>query len=195
MAGRAQEKEAEERQLDDDRSDQPDQPDQSDQSDHTKPQPHRPDTVPRPIYNLVNTYKMGEGSGSRNQLPESMKLKGEENYTIWKELIQNMAVANDLRQFIHEKGRVPKYINEFDEKADTARLAVWKAWEAGDSSMMIIIKLNIKSTPMQMLAGCKTARQMWVTLQAQYEGTRAVLSYNAIESYTKIKYKDYPNLE
>ena len=124
-----------------------------------------------------------------------MKLKGEENYTVWKELIQNMAVANDLRQFIHEKGRVPKYINEFDEKADTARLAVWKAWEARDSSMMIIIKLNIKSTPMQILAGCKTACQMWVTLQAQYEGTRAVLSYNAIESYTKIKYKDYPNLE
>ena len=61
--------------------------------------------------------------------------------------------------------------------------------------MMIIIKLNIKSTPMQMLAGCKTARQMWVTLQAQYEGTGAVLSYNAIESYTKIKYEDYPNLE
>ena len=101
-----------------------DQLDQSDQSDHTKPQPYRPVTVSRPIYKLVNTYKMGEGSGSRNQLPESMKLKGEENYTIWKELIQNMAVANDLRQFIHEKGRVPKYIDEFDEKADTARLAV-----------------------------------------------------------------------
>ena len=36
---------------------------------------------------------------------------------------------------------------------------------------------------------------MWVTLQAQYEGTGAVLSYNAIKLYTKIKYEDYPNLE
>ena len=46
-----------------------------------------------------------------------------------------------------------------------------------------------------MLAGCKSAREMWTTLQTQYKGTGAVLSYNAIKSYTKIKYKDYPNLK
>ena len=61
---------------------------------------------------------MGEGSGSRNQLPESMELKGEENYIAWKEAIEDMAVANGLRLFIHEKGRAPKYIDEFNEKAD-----------------------------------------------------------------------------
>ena len=114
MAGRAEEKEAEERQDDDqsdqpDQLDQPDQSDQSDQSDRTKPKTHRITTVPRLIYNPVNTYKMGEhsGSGSRNQLPESMKLKGEENYVAWKEAIEDMAVANGLRRFIHEKGRAP----------------------------------------------------------------------------------------
>ena len=46
-----------------------------------------------------------------------------------------------------------------------------------------------------MLAGCKTAREMWVILQTQYKGTKAVLSYNAIKSYTKIKYNNYPNLK
>ena len=46
-----------------------------------------------------------------------------------------------------------------------------------------------------MLAGCKTAREMWVALQTQYKGTGAVLNYNAIESYTKIRYKDYLNLK
>ena len=72
---------------------------------------------------------MGEhsGSGSRNQLPESMKLKGEENYVVWKEAIEDMAVVNSLRRFIHEKGRAPLYIDEFDEKVDTAKLAVWQA--------------------------------------------------------------------
>jgi hypothetical protein len=55
--------------------------------------------------------------------------------------------------------------------------------------MKIIIKLNIKKTPAQMLAGCKSAREMWVTLQTQYKGTGAVLNY------TKIKYEVYPNLE
>ena len=34
-----------------------------------------------------------------------------------------------------------------------------------------------------------------MTLQTQYEGTGAVLNYNAIELYTKIKYNDYPDLE
>src|SRR6266571_6700740 len=61
--------------------------------------------------------------------------------------------------------------------------------------MKLIIKLNVKSTPAQMLAGCKSAREMWVTLQTQYKGTGAVLNYNAIESYTKIKYNNYPNLK
>jgi hypothetical protein len=36
---------------------------------------------------------------------------------------------------------------------------------------------------------------MWVILQSQYEGTGAVLNFNAIETYTKIKYEDYTNLE
>ena len=46
-----------------------------------------------------------------------------------------------------------------------------------------------------MLAGCKLVCEIQTTLQTQYKGTRAVLSYNAIELYTKIKYKDYPNLK
>ena len=61
--------------------------------------------------------------------------------------------------------------------------------------MKIIIKLNVKSTPIQMLAGYKLTHKMWVTLQTQYEGTRAVLNYNAIELYMKIKYNDYPDLK
>jgi hypothetical protein len=46
-----------------------------------------------------------------------------------------------------------------------------------------------------MLASCKSAREIQLTLQTQYKGTGAVLNYNAIESYTKIKHEDYPNLE
>ena len=61
--------------------------------------------------------------------------------------------------------------------------------------MKIIIKLNIKGISIQILAGYKLARKMWVILQTQYKGTGAVLSYNAIELYTKIKYNNYPNLE
>src|SRR6266700_7916510 len=46
-----------------------------------------------------------------------------------------------------------------------------------------------------MLTGYKSAHKIWVTLQTQYEGTKAVLKYNTIKSYTKIKYNNYPNLK
>jgi hypothetical protein len=140
--------------------------------------------IPAPSYSpaITSIFKMGE-SGGRNQLPDGMKLKGEENYVAWKEAIENLAISNDLRRFIHEKGRAPRYVDEFDDDVDEAQLALWKAWAAGDSSMKLIIQLNVKKTPVLMLAGCKTARKMWATLQTQYEGTGAVLNFNAIETY------------
>ncbi len=138
---------------------------------------------------------MSESSSSKNLLPNGMKLKGKENYIIWKEAIEDIAVVNGLRQYIHKKGKVPKYVDEFNEKSDETKLAAWLTQEAGDLSMKFIIKFNVKSTPTQMLAGYKSTYEMWETLQTQYKGIKAVLSYNAIESYTKIKYKDYLNLE
>ena len=46
-----------------------------------------------------------------------------------------------------------------------------------------------------MLAGYKSVYKMWVTLQTQYKGTRAVFNYNTIKLYIKIKYNNYPNLK
>ena len=86
-------------------------------------------------------------------------------------------------------------MDKFNKKANKIKLAVQLIQEARDLSMKIIIKLNVKSTPVQMLVGYKLARKIWVTLQTQYKGTRAVLSYNAIKLYTKIKYNNYPNLK
>ena len=138
---------------------------------------------------------MSESSSSKNLLPDSIKLKGEENYTVQKEVIEDIAIINGLKRYIYKKGKVPKYIDEFDEKANKIKLAAQQIWEAGDLSIKIIIKLNIKSTFVQMLAECKLVREIWVTLQTQYKGTGAVFNYNAIELYTKIKYDDYPNLK
>ncbi|ELR02082.1 hypothetical protein GMDG_05243 [Pseudogymnoascus destructans 20631-21] len=103
--------------------------------------------------------------------------------------------ANDLVRFVHPKGTAPPQADEFDEKVDIEKFATWKAWKAGDASMKLIIQTNVKETPSQLLAGCKSACEMWVILQSQYEGTGAVLNFNAIETYTKIKYGDYANLE
>ena len=85
-----------------------------------------------------------------------MKLKGEKNYIAWKEVIEDIAVVNGLRQYIHKKGKAPEYVDKFNKKADEIKLAIWQTWEAGDSSIKIIIKLNVKSTLIQMLAGYKS---------------------------------------
>jgi len=53
-----------------------------------------------------------------------MKLKGKENYIAWKEVIEDIAVINGLRRFIYEKGKVPKYIDKFNKKANKIKLAV-----------------------------------------------------------------------
>ena len=76
-----------------------------------------------------------------------MRLKGEENYTIQKEVIEDIAIANGLRQYIYKKGKVPEYIDEFNKKANKTKLVVQQIQEAEDLSIKIIIKLNIKSTP------------------------------------------------
>ena len=86
-------------------------------------------------------------------------------------------------------------MDKFNKKANKIKLAVWQIQEAKDSNIKIIIKLNIKSTPTQMLAGYKSVYKIQVTLQTQYKGTGAVLNYNIIKSYIKIKYDDYPNLK
>ena len=47
-------------------------------------------------------------------------------------------------------------MDEFNKKANETKLAVQQIQEAGDLSIKIIIKLNVKSTSIQMLAGCKS---------------------------------------
>ena len=100
---------------------------------------------------------MSKSSNSKNLLPNSMKLKREENYTIQKEVVEDIAVANGLRRYIYKKGKAPEYMDEFNKKANKIKLVVQQIQEARDLSMKIIIKFNIKSTLIQMLAGCKLA--------------------------------------
>ena len=46
-----------------------------------------------------------------------------------------------------------------------------------------------------MLAGCKSVYKIQVTLQTQYKRTGAVLNYNTIKLYIKIKYNNYPDFK
>ena len=86
-------------------------------------------------------------------------------------------------------------MDEFNKKANKIKLVVQQIQEARDLSIKIINKLNIKSISVQILAEYKLVYKMQVTLQTQYKGTRAVLNYNTIKLYTKIKYNNYSDLK
>ena len=47
-------------------------------------------------------------------------------------------------------------MDKFNKKANKTKLAVQQIQKARDLSIKIIIKLNIKSTSIQILAGCKS---------------------------------------
>ena len=49
-------------------------------------------------------------------LPAEQKLKGEENYLIWKPRLLNLAKANNLSNFLNAKAIVPLFADEFDGK-------------------------------------------------------------------------------
>ena len=108
---------------------------------------------------------MSESSSSKNLLPDSMRLKGEENYTAQKEVIEDIAVVNRLKQYIYKKGKAPKYMDEFNKKANKIKLAVQLIQKARDLSIKLIIKFNVKSTPVQILAGYKSVHKIQTTLQ------------------------------
>ena len=84
-----------------------------------------------------------------------MKLKGEENYAVQKEVIKDIAVVNGLRYYIYKKEKAPKYIDKFNKKANKIKLVVQLIQKAGDLSIKIIFKFNVKSTLMQILARYK----------------------------------------
>ena len=86
-------------------------------------------------------------------------------------------------------------MDKFNKKANKIKLVIQQIQEAKDLSIKIIIKLNIKSTPIQILVRYKLVYKIQVTLQTQYKGTGAVLNYNAIKLYIKIKYNNYFNLK
>ena len=112
---------------------------------------------------------------------------GEKSYTIQKEVIEDIAVTNKLKRHIYKKGKVLKYINKFNKKTNKIKLVAQQIWEAKD--------LNIKSTPTQMLVVYKLVYKIQITLQTQYKRTGAVLNYNAIKLYIKIKYNNYPDFK
>jgi len=94
-------------------------------------------------------------SASSLTLPESIKLKGEENWTQWKDKITSIAKMNSLYKYVYEKAQnlKPNAVNEYDSdlKATPEQLKAWKEWEQGDATMQLAITCNCKTIPAQLI--------------------------------------------
>ena len=78
----------------------------------------------------------------------------------------DLAKAYSYLRYIYAKAVLPREVDEFEDVDYTQEeLELWQSWEEGDSSMKLLIKINVKETPQSLLIRCKTAREMWMTLQ------------------------------
>jgi hypothetical protein len=134
-------------------------------------------------------------SGSSLHLPSSMKLKGEENYTVWKEAMLNLAISNGLKRYLQKDPRKPIQVDEDDTKVSDEAVRAWQDWEAGDAKTKLALSYNLSSIPIQVIQGKKTALECWEALELNYKGKGNVLKYNTIMHFINIKYKDFSSLD
>ena len=55
-----------------------------------------------------------------------MKLKGEENYTQWKEALENIVTTYGLRRYYYDRApSLLEYVDEFDDNIDQDKLDIY----------------------------------------------------------------------
>ncbi|POS82017.1 hypothetical protein EPUL_005638, partial [Erysiphe pulchra] len=126
------------------------------------------------------------GPASGLVLPNSQKLKGEENYTQWVRAIESIAYQFDLHKYYHPDA--PAGLERINELQLNQMIPK-------EAKMRQAIEFNIHSGPMAVIATEKTAKGMWLKLKLQYEGSGAVLEHSAIQDYVRQTILDHPDLE
>ena len=126
----------------------------------------RSDTVIGPAQSaetsLSNQHKMAESTSTSSlSLPQSQKLKGRENYTVWKENIVFLAASHRIDCHLIPSKRYPKprdLSNDEDwEAASTEQQTQWENWVAMDAKALMIIRHNILGGLLDAIQGKKTA--------------------------------------
>ena len=142
--------------------------------------------------NPSNQLKMAESISTTSlSLPQGQKLKGRENYTVWKENILVLAASHRIDYHLVPSKRYPKpqdLSNDDDwEDASTEQQTQWENWVAMDAKALMAIRNNILSGPLDAIQGKKTAIDVWNTLQITYEGKGGMLVYHALNDITRLQ--------
>jgi hypothetical protein len=96
---------------------------------------------------------------------KDQKLKGQENYLIWKPRMLNLATTNGLDRYFSNKYKKPPKVDEFDKKTTERAVKLWNAWRQGDAKAKILITNNISGSSEEYIIGKETALDIWNVLQ------------------------------
>ena len=129
-------------------------------------------------------------------LASNLKLRGEENYSLWKRSIENLAIMHDLQDHYHPKApKPPKQIDVYGKEANSDEIVKFKEWQRKDARMKLIITGNLSISLASQVENLDTARAMWEALQNQLEGSGIVLYIQASSKFSSMKCSDYSNLD
>jgi len=138
-----------------------------------------------------------EGIGGEDSLYLliSIKLKGKENYLIWKKQIHNLAIANGLKYYIKVGAKIPIVTEEDDAKKSTLmEIEVYEKWKATDAKMKNTILWNYTPAIQGIVSGKSIARDMLNTLKTQYTNTIVIMKYQVLVNWLYIKYNNYKSI-
>ncbi|KAI1005623.1 hypothetical protein K3495_g2592 [Podosphaera aphanis] len=147
-----------------------------------------------PVWSQPKASSNVVGNVAALQLPPYLKLKGEENYEQWKNNMENIALANNLEDYISDEIEEPPHVSIKERFAKREAFEMRKQWLAGDARMKLAIMINSASNIHGMIDGKTPALQMWTSLQERFEGRGWNLEYRAIIDWSNIRFEDFVDL-
>ncbi|KAI1005916.1 hypothetical protein K3495_g2312 [Podosphaera aphanis] len=99
-------------------------------------------------------------------LSSYLKLSGDENYSLWKNSILNLAMVHDLLDHLHPLApEPPAKINIFDNKIKAEDISLYKEWTRKDAKIKLIITGNLSMSLARQIENLETSKAVWESLQ------------------------------
>lgn len=104
----------------------------------------------------------------KDELTTMEKLKGEQNWVMWKCQTKVFLNADDLFDIVNRNG-VPDRSKYGGESAQAEYDKDFAAWKKNDNKAQKIIVRTMAHEPMMHIINCDTAYAMWTKLESMYE--------------------------
>jgi hypothetical protein len=155
-----------------------------------------PQQPPTPYVDLASPVTTSTISLSSISLPSHLKLTGADNYIEWKHAMFQTFALNGLSHYFDPRFPIPEQVDGYNANVTLEEYNQWRLWTASDTKARLLLYGNINgTTPLTIILGKSSAREMWITLNEHYEGRGVILKYDTIKAWVNMRYDDYTDLE